>query len=150
GACPKVRQSAPCGKGGRAATPAQLQRMTRREQQAHHISRIYVACVPKWGCVPRQKGPGIDLPAKVLKVASLAVAAFEAEGARQRKENWNAIKDIASAAGADQEKTLLGCAKDASEGMQETAAMWQTPYIPAKVAAVGWAVTKCAAGVVGG
>jgi RHS repeat-associated protein len=146
GNCPKVRRSAPCGKGGRAATPAQLRRITRREARKAHISVPVVrvrkctatACAIGW---PDGNPSGDPISNFIEKAASTALAYLVDHSIAnpRRVEQYTAA--VIGGAKSQAFGRAMNCVQAAAEAWNETLALRAAPG--GGFAAGGYALVSC-------
>jgi RHS repeat-associated protein len=150
GECPKVRPSAPCGRGGRPATPKQLRRLARREARAARAGRIKMGCAPRAGCFAYRATGGDDAIDDGLNWMMRKATNYLYWKEDATQENFEAVVDEWLNSYSDQPtRSLWGCAMAAFEGWGEASA-WIGGGPGAKAAKTLYAGTRCAIDVIAG
>jgi RHS repeat-associated protein len=153
GECPKIRPSAPCGKGGRAASPRELKRIARREARASRVPVAVVrtractaiACTVRYGGGGGRDPIGDFLGKVANKVVNYLIDHTGAEQADVRNFVNGVINGVKGPAG----RRAIACADGATTGWVESASIRGSFPVGGLAASAAYTATHCAIGAVG-
>ncbi len=148
GECLKRRASDPCGRGGRAATPARLRRIARQEAAAAHSEYAVVkprtctaiACKVGW-----HSGNGADpVSSFIKKVASGLVNIYMSTHDSSERTANNFINEEISGVSSQLGAEVQACGEAAAEGWRESIGIREAYKVGGKAAAGMYVASRCA------